>query len=496
MNPHTVKSQVRKRMRRTGETYSTALRHIQSKKIITADVSKYFADIGSQNSFDALIKACFKMVLDEGEFEYDPHILSAPDSELGSSMMEYLVEAGMKIPYTYPDELKAALEDGDEERWDLLLEHDFSSLLITWLKSCTKHNDYLLAMFCDNRELDDLLDSGNTEINRTVDNLREIIIGLALTKVNVGNSLLPNHAEYGSKVQKVASKYVGIFKKQIALSNLEVATDPMLLVTGDVDEISAIAERQSFQNMTGGDRVRINAIYDYLDGNSNDPAFEEHAAGVISDFMYILQQSAKKNKDNVYENLLQFMQSTSARRAHWESVKQAILGPCAERMETSYQDIYTALYDSEDRPFVLRILYEDMMCSTGGKSRQFVTRYIDGLDRSEYIDGLIDDLGKMVGVDPCYMQVIDVNRRDGTMVVSGDFPGQVDSPAKVLSAFAPAAKVGDTIYTRIFTSSDGYKYTSDVVFKFFPQELKVLARMDITEIELWLMKRLVVPMPN
>lgn len=187
-NPHTVKSQVRKRMRETGETYSTALRYIQSKKT-TADASKYFVDTGSQNYFDALIKDCFQMVLDEGEFEYEPHILAALDSELGFPMMEYLVEGGMKIPFTYPDELKPVLEDRDEGHRDLLYEHDLSSLLITWLQSCTKHNDYLLALFYDNRDLDDLLDSGTAKINKAADNLREIIIGLALTKVNVESAL-------------------------------------------------------------------------------------------------------------------------------------------------------------------------------------------------------------------------------------------------------------------------------------------------------------------
>jgi len=471
---NTVKSQVRKRMRKTGESYSTALRHISDDRNNEPE--------NFNERFDSLTGFIWEMIIAEGEMEYEAKLLIHDgEGEIDDNLLELLAVAGIQSPILLPDV---------EFDYENIVDIPLASLLEEWLKSCTHHNDYFCAVFQDTpgvRQLrEDIFDA---RLFESYHSLKELIPALALSKISQGNQqLLSNFKSYRKNIQGQAKEFVERLMQCVDAHGVEFGTDPLLFVNGSADDVFSVAEREGLVNRLGADRSRVDGIYDYLDGKSVDPEVAMEMGSAMAEYISLLSNSRKKNKDDFYVGFYEFMSQTVARKKYFEQVKKNVFGFTASKMGIDYNDVFTELYNNErHHPLIVRIMCEEIMVEDKGKGRQFCSAYFDSLEESEYFDGLLDDLKNMKGVEVSVMKVCGVNVSTGTMDV------QVlgtDSEITALSVYAGAAEIGDVVSTRLFKGIDDseFSYTSEVVINLKPEEMKVVSDFGITALDYWLMR--------
>ena len=192
------------------------------------------------NKWEKLIHLLAERALEDDETGYTAAPLADELGLVCGIIISIFRKMGVDIPRKFPEELERILSDSsNEETWDLIYENPYSSLVYKIFLSFNDVYGFYTAFISELMWDDELMDS-------PAQNIEPCLMELAACKIEVGEGLTPNFLVFQQKVKRDYEEWINIVKERAFRAGVPLKAELLDIVHGSQDEISHIAEEESF----------------------------------------------------------------------------------------------------------------------------------------------------------------------------------------------------------------------------------------------------------
>jgi transcriptional regulator with XRE-family HTH domain len=176
---------------------------------------------------------------DGGETGYDTYPLKDEIGLLSWSTIHTLNDMGVEPPKTFPKGL-AGWDQDDDEKWDVIDENPYSSLVYKIYKSLTDVYGFYVAY------VDELISDNDDLMNTGADNIEPCLIELAASKVeDIDENFALKFRVFRYKIRKQYTEWLTLVKDKSLRAGAPVRAELMDMVNDDHDSLGQTAEAEA-----------------------------------------------------------------------------------------------------------------------------------------------------------------------------------------------------------------------------------------------------------
>jgi transcriptional regulator with XRE-family HTH domain len=194
--------------------------------------------VKNAEKWEELLHEVAEMAEFSAETGYNTYPLQDDMGLLGSLTIRVLSDMGVAPPRTFPKDLAAWKES--DEKWDVIDENPYSSLVYKIYKSLTDVYGFYIAY------VDELISDNDDLINTDADNIEPCLIELAASKVeDIDEKFAPKFSEFRYKVQEQYTEWLTLLKDKSLRAGAPLRAELMDMVNDDHDSLGQTAEAEA-----------------------------------------------------------------------------------------------------------------------------------------------------------------------------------------------------------------------------------------------------------